>query len=151
MITDFRASQMFLFLHKAESVASIARRLRMSGKTVRKYRDADQLPSQIEHAERSYRTREDPLTEFWDEITALLERDPLLKPYAILDWLKQKYNPPEGEPRVSDSIRRTLERRVQSWKLQQGIEQEVKFPQTHHPWPSRRFALAAQVVLSSVT
>jgi transposase len=133
MITDFRASQMFLFLHKAESVASIARRLRMSGKTVRKYRDADQLPSQIEHAERSYRTREDPLTEFWDEITALLERDPLLKPYAILDWLKQKYNPPEGEPRVSDSIRRTLERRVQSWKLQQGIEQEVKFPQTHHP------------------
>ena len=133
MITDFRASQMFLFLHKAESVASIARRLRMSGKTVRKYRDADQLPSQIEPAERSYRTREDPLTEFWDEITALLERDPRLKPYAILDWLKQKYNPPEGEPRVSDSIRRTLERRVQSWKLQQGIEQEVKFPQTHHP------------------
>lgn len=133
MITDFRASQMFSFLHEAESVASITRRLKMSGKTVRKYRDADQLPSQIERAERSYRTREDPLTEFWDEITALLERDPRLKPYAILDWLKQKYNLPEGEPRVGDSIRRTLERRVQSWKLQQGVEQEVKFPQIHHP------------------
>ncbi len=133
MITDVRASQMFLLLHEAESVASIARRLKMSAKTVRKYRDADQLPSQIERAERSYRTREDPLTEFWDEITALLERDPRLKPYAILDWLKQKYNPPEGEPRVSDSIRRTLERRVQSWKLQHGVEQEVKFPQIHHP------------------
>ena len=133
MITDFRASQMFSFLHEAESVASIARRLKMSGKTVRKYRDADQLPSQIERAERSYRTREDPLTEFWDEITALLERDPRLKPYAILDWLKQKYNLPDGEPRVSDSIRRTLERRVQSWKLQHGVEQEVKFSQIHHP------------------
>ena len=133
MITDVRASQVFLLLHEAESVASIARRLKMSAKTVRKYRDADQLPSQIERAERSYRTREDPLTEFWDEITALLERDPRLKPYAILDWLKQKYNPPEGEPRVSDSIRRTLERRVQSWKLQHGVEQEVKFPQIHHP------------------
>jgi transposase len=133
MITDVRASQMFLLLHEAESVARIARRLKMSEKTIRKYRDADQLPSQIERVERSYRTREDPLTEFWDEIRALLEHDPRLKPYAILDWLKQKYNPPEGEPRVSDSIRRTLERRVQSWKLQQGVEQEVKFPQIHHP------------------
>ncbi len=61
MITDFRASQVFLLLHEAESVASIARRLKMSAKTVRKYRDTDQLPSQIERVERSYRTREDPL------------------------------------------------------------------------------------------
>lgn len=127
MITDVRASQMFLLLHEAESVASIARRLNMSEKTVRKYRDADQLPSQVERPERAYRTREDPLSEFWDEITALLEQDPRLKPYAILDWLMQKYNPPEGEPRVTDSIRRTLERRVQSWKLQQNVEQEVRF------------------------
>jgi hypothetical protein len=52
--------------------------------------------------------------------------------YAILDWLKQKYNPPEGEPCITDSIRRTLERRVQSWKLQHGVEQDVKFPQVHH-------------------
>ena len=133
MITDVRASKMFLLLHEAESVARIARRLKMSEKTVRKYRDADQLPSQIERAERAYRTRQDPLAEFWDEIEALLQHDPRLKPYAILDWLQQKYNPPEGEPHVSDSIRRTLERRVQSWKLQHGVEQEVKFPQIHHP------------------
>ena len=59
-----RGSRMFLLLHELKSVASIARRLKMSGKTVRKYRDADQLPHQIERAERSYRTREDPLTEF---------------------------------------------------------------------------------------
>jgi len=133
MITDVRASKMFLLLHEAESVARVARRLKMSEKTIRKYRDADQLPSQIERAERSYRTRVDPLAEFRDEIEALLQHDPRLKPYAILDWLKQKYNPPNGEPCVSDSMRRTLERRVQSWKLQQGVEQEVKFPQIHHP------------------
>jgi hypothetical protein len=133
MITDVRASKMFLLLHEAESVARIARRLKMSEKTIRKYRNADQLPSQIERAERSYRTREDPLAAFRDEIEALLQHDPRLKPYAILDWLKQKYNPPDGEPCVSDSMRRTLERRVQSWKLQQGVEQEVKFPQIHHP------------------
>jgi hypothetical protein len=123
---------MFLLLHEGGSVAGISRRLKMSERTVRKYRDADQLPSQIERPARTYRTREDPLAEFWGEIEGLLEQDPQLKPYAILDWLKQKYNPPAGPPRVSDSIRRTLERRVQSWKLKHGIEQEVKFPQVHH-------------------
>ncbi len=85
------------------------------------------------NAERTYRTRPDPLAEFWSEIEELLQQDSQLKPYAILDWLKQKYNPPEGEPRVTDSIRRSLERRIQSWKLQHGVEQEVKFPQDHHP------------------
>jgi transposase len=133
MITDVRASKMFLLLHEAESVARIARRLKMSHKTVRKYRDADQLPSQLERPARSYRTRQDPLAAFWGEIEEQLQQDPQLKPYAILDWLQQKYNPPGAEPQVSASIRRTLERRVQRWKLQQGVEQEVKFPQIHHP------------------
>ena len=38
MITDVRASKMFLLLHEGESAAGIARRLKMSEKTVRKYR-----------------------------------------------------------------------------------------------------------------
>lgn len=105
----------------------------MSEKTVRKYRDADQLPSQQERPKREYRTRQDPLADFWSEIEARLEEDSQLKPYAILDWLKQKYNTRDDAPRVTDSIRRTLERRIQHWKLEHGVEQEVKFPQTHHP------------------
>ena len=100
MITDVEASKIFLLLHAGDSVAGISRRLEMSEKTVRKYRDAGQLPSQIERPKRLYRTRLDPLTEFWSEIDALLQQDAQLKPYAILDWLKQKYNPPEGPPRV---------------------------------------------------
>ncbi len=132
MITDVRASKMFRLLYEGESVAVAARRLKMSEKTIRKYRDTDQLPSQIERPERSYRTRPDPLAELWNDVETFLQSDPQLKPYAILDWLKQKYNPPEGEPRVTDSIRRTLERRVGQWKLEHGVEQEVKFPQVHH-------------------
>ncbi len=133
MLTDVRASKLFVLLHEGESVAGISRRLKMSEKTVRKYRDADQLPSQIQRPGRTYRTRPDPLDEFWNEIEALLEHDSGLKPYAILDWLKQKYNSPQGEPRVTDSIRRTLERRVHCWKLTHGVQQDVKFPQVHHP------------------
>jgi transposase len=135
MLKDIRASMMFLLLGDGKSVASIARKLKMGEKTIRKYRDANQLPSQIEQPVRTYRTRHDPLEEFWSEIVELLEQDRRLKPYAILDWLKQKYNPPAGEEggvRVADSIRRTLERRVQRWKLAHGVEQEVTFPQVHH-------------------
>ena len=135
MVKDIRASMMFLLLRDGKSVASIARKLEMGEKTIRKYRDANRLPSQIEQPVRTYRTRQDPLEEFWSEIVELLEQDRRLKPYAILDWLKQKYNPPageEGDVRVADSIRRTLERRVQRWKLEHGVEQEVTFPQVHH-------------------
>ena len=132
MITDVRASKLFLLLHEGESVAGTARRLKMSEKTIRKYRDKDLLPSQIERPVRTYRTRPDPLEEFWPEIEARLQQDRRLKPYALLDWLKQKYNTPGGTPHVTDSIRRTLERRVQRWKLEHGVEQEVTFPQVHH-------------------
>ena len=132
MITDVRASKLFLLLHEGESVAGIARRLKMSEETIRKYRDADLLPSQIERPLRTYRTRPDPLEEFWPDIEERLQQDRQLKPYALLDWLKQKYNAAEGAPRVPDSIRRTLERRVQRWKLEHGVEQEVTFPQVHH-------------------
>ena len=134
MLTDKRASQLFVLLDEGVPVSRIARRLRMSEKTARKYRDIARLPSQMERPERSYRTRPDPLESYWDEIVTLLEGDRQLKPYAILDWLKQKYNRPDDEqPRITDAIRRTLERRVQQWKLEQGVEQEVKFPQVHHP------------------
>ena len=73
MLTDLRASEMFVFLRASEAVAAISKRLNMSEKTIRKYRDAGQLPSQIERPERTYRTRPDPLAEFWDEIDALLQ------------------------------------------------------------------------------
>ena len=128
MVKDIRASMMFLLLYDGKSVASIARKLEMGEKTIRKYRDANRLPSQIEQPVRTYRTRQDPLEEFWAEIVELLEQDRRLKPYAILDWLKQKYNPPageEGDVRVADSIRRTLERRVQRWKLEHGVTEFV--------------------------
>ncbi len=109
MLTDVRASKMYRLLHQGESVASVSRRLKMSQKTVRKYRDAGRLPSQVERPERTYRTRPDPLAEFWSEIESLLQQDSQLKPYAILGWLKQKYNSPQGEPRVPLHITQQFE------------------------------------------
>lgn len=133
MITDWKASLVWAMLTEGRSVASVARKLEMGEKTVRKYRDGGQLPSQVEKSPRDYRTRKDPLADYWDEVEAFLKQDTRLKPFAILEWLKQKYNKPDSEPVVTDSIRRTLERRIARWKLANGIEQEVMFPQVHHP------------------
>ena len=136
MLKDEKAGRMFSMLHCGHPVAQIARRLRMGRKTIRKYRDSGMLPSQQKRRPRDYRTRKDPLESFWPEIEELLKEDPRLRPFALLDWLKQKYNSPAegpGEVRVTDSIRRTLERRVQQWKLRHGVQQEVHFPQVHHP------------------
>lgn len=132
MITDIRVSTLHVLLDEGEKVTHIARRLLMSPKTIRKYRDIEQLPSQMDHSARAYRTRVDPLERFWPEIEALLEHDRKLKPYAILQWLKEKYNRAQP-PVVADSLRRTLERRIRQWKLRERVEQEVHFPQIHHP------------------
>ena len=136
MLKDFLASKMFTMLRNGCAVAEIARRLPMSEKTIRKYRDKDLLPSQVERAPRTHRTRVDPLQAFWPEVEALLESDPRLKPITLLGWLQQKYNLPGCDPcelAVPDSLRRTLERRVHRWRLQHDVEQEVMFPQNHRP------------------
>jgi transposase len=136
MLRDEKAGRMFSMLHRGHCVAEIARRLKMSERTIRKYRDEGVLPSQRTRQPRAYRTRQDPLEPFWPEIEELLREDAQLRPFALLDWLKQKYNPPAGVPGevvIPDSIRRTLERRVQRWKLQQDVQQEVTFPQVHQP------------------
>ncbi len=136
MHKDFKVSRLFTMLRDGCSVAETARKLPMSEKTVRKYRDKKLLPSQIERPQRDYRTRLDPLDRFWPEIEELLQADSRLKPYAILQWLQQKYNPPASaaaEPVVPDSLRRTLERRIQGWKLHHDVNHEVIFPQIHHP------------------
>ncbi len=136
MLKDFLASKMFGLLRSGCAVAEIARKLTMSEKTIRTYRDVDLLPSQIERAPRSHRTRVDPLEAFWPEIETLLQSDPRLKPITLLGWLQQKHNLPgcEGsEQVVPDTLRRTLERRVHKWKIQHNVEQEVVFPQVHRP------------------
>jgi len=133
MITDRKVSSIWMWLDQGCSVAAIAGRLKVSERTVRKYRNQTQLPSRIDRPPRTYRTRIDPLAEYWPEIEAQLNKDRQLKPLAILNWLKQGYNRPGCAPVIDDSIRRTLERRIAVWKIANGVENEVRFPQVHHP------------------
>lgn len=74
---------------------------------------------------RSWRTRPDPLAPAWEEkILPKLKLNPTLLPIILLELLQ------ETEPeRYPDSILRTLERRVKTWKALEGPEKIVVFRQ----------------------
>lgn len=85
-----------------------------------------QLPSQ--KAQPRERRRPDPLEAIFDaEVVPLLKEAPGLRPVAIFEEMLRRY------PELSPGIRRTLERRIRSWRALHGAEQDVIFRQVHEP------------------
>ena len=84
------------------------------------------LPSQ-KKAPRG-RRRPDPLCEVWDaEIVPILTAAPGLRAIAVLAEIRRRH------PEISPGIRRTLERRIRTWRALAGPEQDVMFRQEHPP------------------
>ena len=84
------------------------------------------LPSQKKQ-ERG-RRRPDPLSQVWDaEIVPILKAAPGLRAIAILAEIRRRH------PEISPGIRRTLERRIRTWRALEGPEQDVMFRQEHPP------------------
>lgn len=76
-----------------------------------------------------WRTRKDPLESVWQtEVKPMLEQQPALTPITVLEHLQDAH--PGQYP---DSILRTLQRRIRTWKSQHGGEKEVMFIQEHQP------------------
>src|ERR1700746_3264742 len=80
------------------------------------------------------RRRQDPLAAVWDsEVVPLLKSVPGLRPVAIFDEIRRRH------PEIGVGIRRTLERRIRTWRALNGAEQDVIFrqePQPRRLWPS---------------
>lgn len=84
------------------------------------------LPSQ-KKAPRG-RRRPDPLSQVWDsEIVPILEAAPGLRAVAVLAEIRRRH------PEIPPGIRRTLERRIRTWRALAGPEQDVMFRQEHPP------------------
>lgn len=91
--------------------------------------ERDPRPSSSRKAVREYRTRTDPLEGIWNEdVVPMLEAAPALRPITILHELARRH--PE---RIDHGIRRTLERRIRTWRAMHGPDREAMFPQTHAP------------------
>ena len=74
------------------------------------------------------RRRPDPLAAVWEsEILPLLQAAPGLRPIALFEEILRRH------PDLGLGIRRTLERRIRSWRALHGPEQEVVFRQVHEP------------------
>lgn len=74
------------------------------------------------------RRRPDPLEGLWDEeIVPMLEAAPSLRPVAVFEEICRRH------PDLDPGIRRTLERRIRSWRAVHGPEKEVIFRQRHEP------------------
>ena len=109
--------------HSVEVAAAKADLSRATG-----YRIAQdtRLPSQ--KAQPRARRRPDPLECIFDaEVVPLLKEAPGLRPVAIFDEMLRRH------PELSSGIRRTLERRIRSWRAINGAEQDVIFRQVHEP------------------
>jgi transposase InsO family protein len=84
------------------------------------------LPSQ-KKAPRG-RRRPDPLADVWDgEIVPILKAAPGLRAIAVLAEIRRRH------PEIHPGIRRTLERRIRTWRALAGPEQDVMFRQEHPP------------------
>jgi hypothetical protein len=68
------------------------------------------------------------LAEVWDgEIVPILKSAPGIRAIAVLDEIRRRH------PEISAGIRRTLERRMRTWRALAGPEQDVIFRQEHEP------------------
>lgn len=99
----------------------------MDRKTARKYRDQGKTPSQLKQP-RTWRTREDPFTEVWEELAQRLADAPELEAKTLFEDLMTR-DPTRWEP----GQLRTLQRRVRAWRAQHGPAKEVFFAQLHRP------------------
>lgn len=84
-------------------------------------RVARSLPSL--RPERTWRTREDPLSAVWDsEVVPLLQIDARLNAITLLEELQRRY-PGQWDT----SVLCTLQRRIRLWRAKFGSEREVYF------------------------
>jgi hypothetical protein len=113
-------------LRQTNSAAVAAAKASLSTATGYRLANDGRLPSQKKQP-RS-RRRPDPLkTIFEAEVVPLLKAAPGIRAIAIFEEMMRRH------PELGQGIRRTLERRIRSWRAMYGEEQDVIFRQTHEP------------------
>ncbi len=127
MVTDRQVRRFMKLLQSEKTLAAAAAKAGMDEKTARKYRRLGKLPSEVK-VEYSWRTREDPFAEVWQEVKEKLEINPGLEAKTLFEDLQRRY-----PGRFADGQLRTLQRRVKAWRALEGPPKEVFFPQVHKP------------------
>src|SRR6266404_5018966 len=118
--------RLYMSYRQSHKTAIAAAKSGFSKATAYRIEDDPRLPSQ-KKAPRS-RRRPDPLAEVWDgEIVPILRSAPGIRAIAVLEEIRRRH------PEIAPGIRRTLERRMRTWRALVGPEQDVIFRQEHEP------------------
>jgi hypothetical protein len=125
-ITDHQVHKFKQHRNTLSQVAAAAK-AGISERSARRIEGADALPSQ--RPRRSWRTRDDPLSEVWDaEVVPLLKVDAQLNAVTLLEELQRRH---PGQ--YDEGVLRTLQRRMRQWRATHGAEREIYFAQEHPP------------------
>lgn len=127
MVTDQQVRRLFKFMQQQPTLATAAAKAGMDEKTARKYRRLGKLPSEVKKPH-TWRTRQDPFAEVWDEVKTKLERNPGLQAKTLFLDLQHRY-PDQFEA----GQLRTLQRRIKQWRALEGSAKEVFFAQDYVP------------------
>src|SRR6202522_875222 len=118
--------RLFMIYRHSKDPTIAAAKSGFSRATGYRIEDDPRLPSQ-KKAPRG-RRRPDPLAEVWDgEIVPILKSAPGIRAIAVLEEIRRRH------PEIAVGIRRTLERRMRTWRALVGPELDVIFRQEHEP------------------
>lgn len=124
-ITDCQ-TRLYLASRQTTDPAVAAARAGISRRTAYRIETGPQLPSATKKPRG--RRRPDPLAHVWDsEVVPLLKRAPGMRAVAVFEELCARH------PDLPTGVRRTLERRVASWRALNGPNVDVIFRQEHPP------------------
>ena len=111
---------------QTNTTAVAAARASISTATAYRIGKDPRLPSQKQTPRE--RRRPDPLADVFDaEVVPMLMAAPGIRSIAIFEEMIRRH------PELGDGVRRTLERRVRSWRAIHGEERDVIFRQDHMP------------------
>jgi hypothetical protein len=127
-ITDQQVRKLMEEMAKKSNKRFAAMKAGIDRRTAAKYLELGKLPSELPPIERSWRTRENPFEEHWQEVGSWLENAPELEAKFLFDHLCEKYPGTYQEGQL-----RTLQRHVRQWRAINGPDKEVFFSQEHYP------------------
>jgi hypothetical protein len=127
MITDQQVRRLRKLMHTEKTKAAAADKAGMDEKTARKYMRTGKLPSEVVK-EHTWRTREDPFAEVWEEVRKKLVINPGLEAKTLFEYLQRRY-----PGRFADGQLRTLQRHVKRWRALEGPPKETFFEQEYDP------------------
>jgi len=130
-------------LRRTDTQATAAAKAGFSERTARRLERDPRLPSQKRADAPSRPTPAHPIDDVWAaDAVPLLEAMPGLRPITLLEELARRH-PDHDWTRW----RRTLERRIRTWKAIHGPEREVVFRQLHVPGAQAQSDFTAMAAL----